>query len=33
MIKGVQSDILPYLIPSIRAILMKLEAEKLDNLQ
>ena len=33
MIKGVQSDILPYLIPSIRAILMKMDIEKLDNLQ
>ncbi len=33
MIKGVQSDILPYLIPSIRAILMKMKVEKLDNLQ
>lgn len=33
MIKAVQSDIMPYLIPSIKAILMKLDSEKLDNLQ
>ncbi len=33
MIKGVQNDIMPYLIQSIRAILMKMDAEKLDNLQ
>ncbi|MDF2988175.1 MAG: stage sporulation protein [Eubacterium sp.] len=33
MIKAVQSDIMPYLIPSIKAVLMKMDSEKLDNLQ
>ncbi len=33
MIKGVQNDIMPYLIQSIRVILMKMDIEKLDNLQ
>ncbi len=33
MIKGVQNDIMPYLIQSIRVILMKMDTEKLDNLQ
>ncbi len=33
MIKGVQSDIMPYLIQSIRLVLDKLGNEKLDNLQ
>lgn len=33
MIKGVQNDIMPYLIQSIRVILMKMDTEKMDNLQ
>ncbi len=33
MIKGVQSDIMPYLIPSIRAVLMRMDSKMLDNLQ
>jgi len=33
MIKGVQNDIMPYLIQSIREIFMKMDREKLDNLQ
>ncbi len=33
MIKGVQNDIMPYLIQSIKVILMKMDTEKLDNLQ
>lgn len=33
MIKGVKTDILPYLIQSIRVILMKMDIEILDNLQ
>ena len=33
MIKAVERDILPYLIPSIKAIILKLDSVKLDNLQ
>lgn len=33
MNKGVQNDIMPYLIPSIRSVLMKMDSGKLDNLQ